>query len=253
VIVRTEVIMIARQIPRLLAVAALAAVPAVAQAAADLNFREFRLQHVCKGGPTPGIICCGEPDECGAGGTCIVDARTRVSGKLTIIVEDDVGGIDGSKLDTEVHAVTTLLELGGKKGPALAQTFQRLDDTDLATMLTELAKGPPDEFGFAVSEGLLETFVDSTGLGTPLDISFLIYRTLDAESLREMRVNAGLDPDGPELLVIDPKGLKLERWVDHFEPTVPGDNTSPDTDEFGSVLRVKIKGFFVLPKPTECF
>jgi len=244
--------MFARRLRRLLAVGLLVGIPAAAQAAADLNFREFRLRHVCKKGPTDGAVCCGEPDECGLGGTCVVDATTKVSGELTLIVDDAVGGIDGSKLDTPVHAVTTLLELGGKKGPALAQTFQNLDDTDLATMLAELAKGPQDEFGFPVSEGLLETFVDATGLGEPLDVSFMIYRTLDAESLREMRVNAGLDPDGPELLVIEPKGLKLDRWVDRFTPTTPGDNTSPDTDGFGSVLRIKLKGFFVLPKPEEC-
>src|SRR5262245_18095340 len=130
--------MIARRFTRLLAVSALLAVPVVAHAAADLNFREVRLQHLCKGGPTEGAICCGEPDECGVGGTCILDARTRVSGKLTIIADDDVGGIDGSKIDTKVHAVTTLLELGGKTRPALAQTFQGLDDTSLATLLASL-------------------------------------------------------------------------------------------------------------------
>ena len=241
-----------RQVPRLLAIAVLLGVPVLAQAAADLNFREFRLRHVCKKGPTEGAVCCAA-DECGEGGTCVVDATTRLSGRLTIIVDDDVSGLDGSKLDTKVRALTTLLEIGGKKGPGLAQTFQRLDDTDLASLLASLAAGPPDEFGFVASEGLLTTYVDATGLGTPLDVSFLIYRTLDAESLREMRINAGLDPNGPELLVIEPRGLKLDRWVDRYTPTIPGDNGSPDTDPFGSVLRVKLKGFFVLPKPAECF
>jgi hypothetical protein len=154
--------MIARRFSWLLAIAALAALPAVAQAAADLNFREFRLRHVCKKGPTPGAVCCAA-DECGVDGACIVDATTRVSGELTLIVDDDVGDINGAKIDTKAHAVTTLLELGGKKGPGLAQTFQGLDDTDLASLLASLTEGPTDEFGFNVSEGLLKTFVDSTG------------------------------------------------------------------------------------------
>jgi len=243
--------MIARSVARLFGIAGLVLLPAAAQAAADLNFREFRLRHVCKGGALDGEVCCAA-DECGTG-TCVVDSTTRVAGTLALIVDDDVGGIDGSKLDTKVRAVTTLLELGGKKGPALAQTFQRLDDASLSAMLAGLAAGPVDEFGFAVSEGLLSTFVDATGTGVPLDVSFFIYRTLDVETLRAMRVVAGLDPDGPELLVIEPRGLKLERWVDHFTPSVPGNNDSPDTDAFGSVLKIKLKGFFVQPRPAQCF
>lgn len=244
--------MIARRVDRLFGLAMLVLLPAVAQGAADLNFREFRLRHVCKGGALDGQVCCAA-DECGTG-VCMIASTTRVAGSLTLIVDDNVGGIDGSKLDdTKVRAVTTLLELGGKKGPALAQTFQRLDDASLTTMLAGLAAGPPDEFGFAVNEGLLKSFVDVSGAGTPLDVSFFIYRTLDAESLREMRVNVGLAPDGPELLVIEPRGLRLERWVDRYEPSAPGNNTSPDQDPFGSVLRIKLKGFFVLPRPTQCF
>lgn len=243
--------MIARRVDRLFGVALLVLLPAVAHGAADLNFREFRLRHVCKGGAFDGQVCCAA-DECGTG-TCVVASTTRVSGKLTLIVDDDVGGIDGSKIATTVRAVTTLLELGGKKGPALAQTFQRLDDASLTALLAALAAGPVDEFGFAVSEGLLSAFVDATGTGVPLDVGFFIYRTLDVETLREMRANAGLDPNGPELLVIEPRGLKLERWVDRYKPSVPGDNGSPDTDAFGSVLRIKLKGFFVQPRPTQCF
>jgi len=243
--------MIAGRIARLFGIALLVLLPAVAHGAADLNFREFRLRHVCKGGAFNGQVCCAA-DECGTG-TCVVAATTRVSGMLTLIVDDDVGGIDGAKLDTKVRAVTTLLELGGKKGPALAQTFQRLDDASLGAMLAALAAGPVDEFGFAVSEGLLSTFVDASGTGVPLDVSFFIYRTLDVETLRAMRVVAGLDPDGPELLVIEPRGLKLERWVDRYEPSVPGNNESPDADAFGSVLRIKLKGVFVEPRPPQCF
>ena len=214
-----------------------------AQAAADIDFREFRLRHVCEGGATPGVVCCEDAD-CGLG-TCEIDAFGKISGTLTLIVDDDVTeqsgvGVPGRRL----KALTILLETKGKKtGAVLAQTFQKLDATTLDSLLTSLENGPPDEFGFAATEALLAQFTDTTGTGIPLDIGWLIYRTIDPQTLERLRTSAGLDPTGPELLVIQPAKLKLQTYA----------NRSAANDPLASVLRVKLLTYFVAPKdPSVC-
>lgn len=225
--------------------------PLAAHAAADLDFKEFRLRHVCKGGATPGAVCCAA-DECGTG-RCIVDAVGKMGGVLTLVVDDEVTGLDGSDVaPRRVRALTTILELKGRRGPALAQTFQNLDPADLGRLLDSLESGPSDEFGFLVTEGPVTTFIDPSDLGAPLDVSFLVYRTLDPDTLRELRIGAGLAPDGPELFVIQPQRLKVQRFVDRYTPSVPGDPDSLDTDPFASLLRVRMSGYFVAPAPPAC-
>src|SRR5262249_20216567 len=75
---------------RLLLGALLVSVARVApvHAAADAEFREFRLRHVCKGGPNDGAICC-DGTECGTG-TCVVDSIGKVAALLTLVVDDEV-------------------------------------------------------------------------------------------------------------------------------------------------------------------
>jgi hypothetical protein len=212
-----------------------------AHGAADLAFRESRLHHVCEGGPTPGVACCLPTDDCGTDGACVIDAIGKASGTITIVVDDDVSQLDGTTIPgRRLKALTVILETKGKHGVVIAQTFQRLNATSLTAMLDALEQGTADEFGFAVDESLLKTFVDTTSTGVPLDISWLIYRTLDPETLARMRANALLDPNGPELLVIQPSKLKLQRWVDEV------------ASGFSSVLRVKMNAFFVAPKAPLC-
>jgi hypothetical protein len=223
------------------------------QAAADIEFREFRLRHLCKGGTTDGQVCC-EPTDCVAqGGVCTLDSIGKASGLLTLVVDNDVSDLDGSKLaSTQVRALTAILEVKGKTKRILAQTFQHLDETSIQTLLQGLHEGPRDEFGFRVTEGLLNQFVDTTGTGVPLDIEFLIFRTLDPETLKQLRTDAGLDPNGPELLVIRAQKLKLDRYEAHVNLVDPTDFDSVDQDPFGTVLRVKVNAFFVAPKPATC-
>jgi hypothetical protein len=212
-----------------------------AHGAADLAFRESRLRHVCEAGPTPGTVCCSPTDDCGTGGTCVIDSIGKASGTITIVIDDDVSQLDGTTIPgRHLKALTVILETKGKHGVVLAQTFQRLDPSSLTNMLNALEQGTADEFGFSVDEGLLKTFTDTTGTGTPLDISWLIFRTLDPETLKRMRTNALLDPDGPELLVIQPSKLKVARFVDE---TASG---------FSTMLRVKMNSFFVAPKDPSC-
>jgi hypothetical protein len=214
--------------------------PRLAGAAADIDFRESRLQHRCVKGPTPAAICCEDAD-CGLGGTCEVDAAGKISGTLTLVVDDDVSRLDGTSLTGHrLKALTVILETKGKNGAFLAQTFQNLDPNNVQDLVTSLEEGPHDEFGFAVDETLLGQNVDPSGTGIPLDITWLIYRTLDPETVSRMRVNAGMTPTGPETLVVQPAKLKLQRY---------GNETASG---FASVLRVKLATYFVLPKPPQC-
>jgi hypothetical protein len=212
-----------------------------AHGAADLTFRESRLRHVCEDGPTPGAVCCFPNDDCGVGGACVVDSIGKASGTITIVIDDDVSQLDGTTIPgRRIKALTVILETKGKHGVVLAQTFQRLDASSLTAMLDALELGTADEFGFAVDETLLKLSTDTSGTGIPLDISWLIYRTLDPETLKRMRTNALLDPNGPELLVIQPSKLKLARFADEVGSS------------FSTVLRVKMNAFFVAPKQPPC-
>jgi hypothetical protein len=214
--------------------------PPSAHGAAQLDFRESRLQHVCKGGDKEGTICCLPTPDCGTG-TCVVDATGKISGTLTLIVDDDVTELTGTTLPgRRVKALTVLFEVKGKTGIVVGQTFQRLEGTTLDEFLTNLEQGTPDEFGLSIDEGLMKLTTDTTGTGVPLDVTWLIYRTLDPETLIRMRTSAGLSPNGPELLVVQPSKLKLQRYVDE---TATG---------FASVLHAKVNTYFVAPKPAQC-
>jgi hypothetical protein len=214
--------------------------PRIASAAADLDFRESRLQHRCDRGPTPGVVCCEDAD-CGVGGLCIVDSIGKISGVLTLVVDDDVSQLDGAAVPgRHLKALTVILETKGKNGVMLAQTFQRLDASSLTALLDGLEQGTADEFGFSVDEGLLALNTDPTTTGIPLDVAWLIFRTLDPETLVRMRTNAGLLPNGPELLVVQPNKLKLQRYA------------KETASNFASVLRVKMQTYFVAPKPPQC-
>lgn len=219
-----------------------------AHAAADPHFKEFLLRHVCNGGPTPGAVCC-DVDQCGKGGTCVVDSIGKLSGTLTLIADDDVTDLDGSHLTgQQVRALTTVIEFKRKTLPLLAQTFQGLNGTDLPSLLASLANGATDSLAFSIHESQLVGAVDpNTG-----DVSFLIYRTLDPDTTARLRTEAGLPATGPEILVVTPSKLKLVRFENHFAPSNPNDSTSPDTDPFATVLRVKATASYVAPKPAQC-
>jgi hypothetical protein len=218
-----------------------------AHAAADPHFKEFLLRHVCDGGPTPGAVCC-DVDQCGKGGTCVVDSIGKLSGTLTLIADDDVTDLDGSRIAGQrVRALTTVIEFKRKTLPLLAQTFQGLNGTDLPSLLQSLAFGPRDSLSFLITESKLVAAVDpNTG-----DISFLIFRSLDPDTTARLRTEAGLPPAGPEILVITPSKLKLQRFENHFAPSDPNDPNS-DTDPFATVLRVKATASYVAPKPAQC-
>ena len=64
---------------------------------------------------------------------------------------------------------------------------------------------------------------------------------LDAETVKQMHTNAGLDPKGSELLVVQPSKLKLQNYVE------------ATATPFASLLRVKLNAYFVAPKPASCF
>jgi hypothetical protein len=214
--------------------------PPSAHGAAQLDFRESRLRHVCKGGDAEGTVCCLPDPQCGTG-TCVVDAVGKISGTLTIVVDDDVSELTGTTLPgRRLKALTVIFETKGKTGIVVAQTFQRLEGATLDEFLTGLEQGTPDEFGLSIDENLMKLTTDTTGTGVPLDVTWLIFRTLDPETLVRMRTSAGLTPNGPELLVVQPSKLKLQRYVDE---TASG---------FASVLRAKVNTYFVAPKPAQC-
>jgi hypothetical protein len=181
------------------------------------------------------------PDpQCGTG-TCVVNATGKISATLTLIVDDDVSQLTGATLPgRRLKALTVIFEAKGKTGVVAAQTFQRLQGNTLDDFLTNLEQGTPDEFGLSVDEGLMKLNTDTTSTGVPLDVTWLIYRTLDPETLVRMRTSAGLAPNGPELLVVQPSKLKLQRYVDE---TATG---------FASVLRTKVNTYFVAPKGPPC-
>ena len=145
-------------------------------------------------GASEGTVCCLPDPQCGTG-TCVVNATGKISGVLTLIVDDDVSQLTGATLPgRRLKALTVIFEAKGKTGVVAAQTFQRLQGNTLDDFLTGLEQGTPDEFGLAVDETLMKLNTDTTGTGVPLDVTWLIYRTLDPETLVRMRTSAGLAP-----------------------------------------------------------
>lgn len=227
-----------------IAIAALACiVPALpAHGAADPTFREFRLHHVCKGGANDGNTCCHATGDCG-NSDCVVDAIGKVSGLLTFVVDDDVSELvdDATVPGRRLKALTVILETKGKNGVLLAQTFQGLDASSLSNLLDSLENGTRDEFSFSVTETQLKSAVDTSGTGLPpFDVMWLVFRTLDPETITRMRTNVGLPANGPEELVVQPSHLKLDRWADE------------GNSSFASVLRVKMNAYFVTPQGLTC-
>ena len=221
------------------------------RAAADLEFRESRVRHVCKRGPSDGAVCC-TADDC-PDGKCIVDylPKTSFGGTMTFIVDNDVSNLDGGRLSQgQVRALTVVLELG-KQEPVIAQTFQKLDGSSLDALVEGLRTGPTDEFGFEIGEGLLESEVTQAGTAEDIDVSFLFFRMFDAETQRALRVAAGLPPEGPEKLTVQLDKAKPLLFADHFTPAT-ADPDSPDTDPFATVLRAKVTLRFVALAPPEC-
>ncbi len=228
----------------LIAIAALACIaPALpAHGAADPTFREFRLRHVCKGGANDGNVCCNPTGDCGTS-SCVVDSIGKVSGVLTFVVDDDVSELvdDATVPGRRLKALTVMLETKGKNGVLIAQTFQGLDASSLSNLLDSLENGTRDEFSFSVTEAQLKNAVDTSGTGLPpFDVMWLVFRTLDPQTIARMRTNAGLPANGPEELVVQASHLKLDRWTDEVDSS------------FASVLRVKMNAYFVAPKGPPC-
>jgi hypothetical protein len=224
---------------------------ATARAAADLEFRESRVRHVCKRGPSDGNVCC-RADDCPEG-QCVVDyvPKTSFGGTMTFIVDNDVTNLDGARLSgVQVKALTVMLDLG-KREPLIAQTFQNLDGSSLQALIDALKTGPVDEFGFDINERTLEDELTQAGTLQEIDVSFLFFRMFDAETQRALRVAAGLPPEGPEKLTVQLDKAKPVVYADHFTPAST-DPDADDTDPVATVLKVKVTLRFVALAPPEC-
>jgi hypothetical protein len=228
-----------RSINRLLALALLAAVPAVAHAAVDCTAREPNLPHVCDKGPNAGLTCVpdfstvtdpltcsvsrpSQNDFClGAKCTMVFDKGGTFSAIMTMIVDNNVSALDGSQTIQNAIALTVVIDLG-KRG-LLSQTYQSLSGTDLSS----LASAPTDTFGVGIDEQRLQSETDLRPDGKAAIVNDLLFRPQDnelADALRAIFGTTGIP------VVTKVSSLSL---------------TDQRADGLASVLRLKVKGGFV--------
>jgi hypothetical protein len=229
-------------IRHILAIALLVA-PLTAQAAVDCTAREPLLPHVCSGGANDGQACTpdltglsddekliclsarpAEADVCD-GAKCVIkfEQGVKFSAELLMIADDNVSQPDEGQTVQNAVAVTVVFNFGGKKG-ILAQTYQNLNGPDLAS----LSNSPTDTFGVTLDESRLRQQAQLRPDGKAAIVNDLLFRPQDddlAEALRTM-VGALGNP-----VIIKVSSVVLN---DH-------------TDGTATILRMKVKGGFVLP------
>jgi len=224
---------------RILAVASLAALPVIAHAAVDCTAREPLLPHVCASGANEGSPC--QPDFTGAdtlvcsasrpaendacGGakcTMVFEKGANFSAEMLIIVDENVSQMDGGQSINNAVAATVVFNLG--KNGYFAQTYQTL-----GADLSSLTQAPVDDFGVTLDEQRLRQEI----LPHPNEIKAaivndLLFRPQDtelADALRTLFVTTGT-----------PVVFKVSSPV-----------LSDHTDGLATVMRLKVKGGFVLP------
>jgi len=131
----------------LLAAAALAILVSPAWGGAPApETREAHLLRSCSGGSGPATPCVSDT-EC-APGTCEVEflqgPNTSHQAVVTLLVDDEVGKFDDTEAFPDVVAVTALLEVDGPDGRRhlFGQTYQNLQGTTLAKLVSSLQAGP---------------------------------------------------------------------------------------------------------------
>ncbi|HXJ33272.1 MAG TPA: hypothetical protein VMS22_04460 [Candidatus Eisenbacteria bacterium] len=224
---------------RILAIAALAALPAVARAAVDCTAREPLLPHVCASGANEGSTC--QPDFTGAdtlicsasrpaqndtcGGakcTMVFEKGANFSAEMLIIVDDNVSQMDGAQSINNAVAATVVFNLG--KNGFFAQTYQTLG-ADLAS----LTQAPVDDFGVTLDEQRLrQEMLPHPNETKAAIVNDLLFRPQDtdlADALRALFVTTGT-----------PVVFKVSSPV-----------LSDHTDGLATVMRLKVKGGFILP------
>jgi hypothetical protein len=225
---------------RLMLASALLAVPVFAHAAVDCTAREPLLAHVCAGGDNDGLPC--TPDLTGAdpliclsarpaeadgclGAKCVIPfvKGANFSAEMLIIADDNVSQLDGGQTIQNAVAVTVVFNFGGKKG-ILAQTYQNLSGPDL----TSLATGPIDGFGVTISELRLRQEAELRPDGKAAIVNDLLFRPQDDDLAEALRTRLGA--------VGNPVIIKVGSVV-----------LSDHVDGVATVLRMKVKGAFVVP------
>jgi hypothetical protein len=214
-----------------------------AHAAVDCTVREPNLPHKCKGGSNDGVACTPvvpdtQPDSliCKVarpaandgcpGGVCEIQfvQGAKISGLMTLIVDENVSQFDGQQQTQNVVAVTVLLDLG--KSGILAQTYQTLDGT-----LAGLTNAPTDPFGVPLSENLLGVETQDYDFTNKAKIiNDLVFRGTDTEMADALRQKLGVASGEPAVTKVGSVRYEDQR-----------------ASGLGSVLRMKVKGLFVEP------
>jgi hypothetical protein len=224
---------------RIVTLAVLVMLPALARAAVDCTAREPLLPHVCASGANEGQSC--DPDFTGAdplvcsatrpalndaclGAKCtmVFEKSASFSGVMLIIVDENVSQLDGSQSIQDAVALTVVFDFG-KKG-ILSQTYQ-----NIATSLADLESGPTDTFGVTMNEQTLRSEAQLRPDGKAKIVNDLLFRPQDttlADALRAM-----FSPVGGTPVILKVGSVTLQ---DH-------------PDGLATVLRLKVKGAFVAP------
>jgi hypothetical protein len=137
-------------------------------------------------------------------------------------VDENVSQLDGLQSIQNAVAMTVVFNLG--RNGVLAQTYQTLNGTDLSS----LATAPTDTFGVGMTEQRLRDEMELRPNGKAAIVNDLLFRPQDsdlADALRALFVSTGT-----------PVIFKVS------SPTL-----SDHPNGLGTVLRLKVKGGFVLP------
>jgi hypothetical protein len=214
--------------------------------------------HRCKGGDNAGDLCNPtDADACPPRGNCFPVIAKKVKAIMTVIVDDDVRGLDGSTLESggnpsPVSAMTALLEVKGKT--LFAQTFQDLcpqdvngnqacgNDPTLGELIVALKSGPVivpgDDFNpdRRITEATVGGIFGTDAAGSE---NLLQFRTGFGfnEALR-----AHFEITGPEVPVITT--VQKVDFMDRHTDGLPNGQTA---DGVATVLRFQLGIVFLTP------
>lgn len=214
--------------------------------------------HKCKGGDDAGDLCNPtDADACPPKGHCLPVITKKAKAIMTVIVDDDVRGLDGTTLRSggaasPVSAMTTLLEVKGKT--LFAHTYQDFcprngddnqacgQDPTLAQLVLALKSGPVIVPGFEVNPDrrITEDTVDNIfGIDPAGSENLLQFRTGFGftEALR-----AHFEITGPEVPVITE--VRKVEFLDRHTDGLPNGQTD---DGVATVLRFMLGIVFLTP------
>jgi hypothetical protein len=204
-------------------------VAASAWGAAVSGPRFDALPRMCAKGPLKGVACT-EKADC-QNNPCVIafERHSAFTATLTLVVDDDVSQFDGSEDVPNVVAVTALLEVRAHGRDIHAQIFQNLAGADFAALVQSLQQGPEVASNVGLGRRLDENQLNTEAADEAELIDAFLFQEGDSGFVEALRAQFG-SAGTPVIVAVS--------RVQHFDH---------QADERASVVRVRVKGKFLLP------